>query len=57
MYEENQILSKVEKLVDKMPYRSVTIRIELPDKTLELQKEKRNSIGFHIPKNNQKPVD
>lgn len=57
MYEENQILSKIEKLVEKIPYRSVVIRIELPDKTLELQKEKRNPIGFHIPKDNQKPVD
>ena len=57
MYEENQILTKIEKLVEKMPYRSVAIRIELPDKTLKLQKEKRNPIGFHLPNNTQKPVD
>jgi hypothetical protein len=57
MYEENQILTKIEKLVEKLPYRSVAICIELPDKTLELRKEKRNPIGFHIPKDNQKPVD
>ena len=57
MYEENQILSKIEKLVEKIPYRSVAIRIELPDKTLELQKEKRNPIGFHLPNNTQKPID
>jgi hypothetical protein len=54
MYEENQILTKIEKLVEKLPYRSVAICIELPDKTLELRKEKRNPIGFRIPKDNQK---
>ncbi len=52
MYEENHILTKIEKLVEKLPYRSVAIRIELPDKILELQKEKRNPIGFRTSKDN-----
>lgn len=29
MYEENLILSQIEELVDKLPYRSVKIEVEL----------------------------
>lgn len=46
MYEENRILSKIEQWVDKLPYRSVEIKVELPDKTVVLAKERRQPIGF-----------
>ena len=46
MYEENQILSRIEKLVDKLPYRFVKIEIELESKTVTLTKEKQCKIGF-----------
>lgn len=46
MYEENLILSQIEELVDKLPYRSVKIEVELADKTLTLQKDRQRPIGF-----------
>lgn len=46
MYEETLILSKIEDLVDQLPYRSVKIEVELDDKTLTLTKDRRRPIGF-----------
>ena len=46
MYEENHVLSKIEQWVDKLPYRSVKIEVELPDKTLVLTKDRQRPIGF-----------
>lgn len=46
MFEFQNILSKIEKLVDQLPYRSVKIEIELKDQTLILEKEKTNPVGF-----------
>lgn len=46
MYEENVILSQIEELVDKLPYRSVKIKVELTDKTLTLSKDRQHPIGF-----------
>lgn len=46
MYEENLILSQIEQLVDQLPYRSVKIEVELPDKTVTLQKDRQRPIGF-----------
>lgn len=46
MYEENRILSKIEQLVDKLPYKSVRIEVELPDKTVVLTKDRHRPIGF-----------
>lgn len=46
MYEENRILDKIEQLVDKLPYRSVRIEVELPDKTVVLTKDRQRPIGF-----------
>lgn len=46
MYEENLVLSKIEELVDQLPYRSVKIEVELNDKTLTLTKDRRRPIGF-----------
>ena len=52
MYEENLILSQIEELVDKLPYRSVKIEVELADKTLTLNKERRRQIGFQTEESN-----
>jgi len=46
MYEENLILSQIEELVDKLPYRTVKIEVELDSKTLTLTKDRQRSIGF-----------
>lgn len=46
MYEENLILSKIEELVDRLPYRSVKIEVELDDKTHTLTKDRQRPIGF-----------
>ena len=48
MYEENHVLSKIEQWVDKLPYRSVKIEVELPDKTLVLTKDRQRTIGFRF---------
>lgn len=46
MYEYQKILTKIERLVDQLPYRSVKIEVEMKDQTLVLQKEKQNQCGF-----------
>lgn len=46
MYEENSVLNEIERLVDQLPYRSVKIEVELPDKTLTLHKERQRPVGF-----------
>ena len=48
MHEQVTILRKIEELVDKLPYRTAEIRIELPSKTIVLAKEKRTKIGFDL---------
>lgn len=53
MYEVNQILKKIEQWVDKLPYRSVKIEVELPDKTLTLTKDRQRPIGFAAPANDR----
>ena len=46
MNEENRIFSKIEQLVDKLPYKSVRIEVELPDRTVVLTKDRHRPIGF-----------
>ena len=46
MYEENIILKKIKQWVDKLPYRYVKIDVELPEKHLILEKDRRRKIGF-----------
>ena len=46
MYEEAYVLKKIEQWVDKLPYRSAEIRIELDGKTYTLTKDRCNPIGF-----------
>ena len=46
MYEENFVLKKIEQWVDKLPYKWVKIEVELPGKTLVLEKSKTQRIGF-----------
>ena len=43
---ENIVLSKIEELVDQLPYRFVKIEVELDDKTLTLTKDRQRPIGF-----------
>lgn len=46
MYEEARVLSKIEALVDKPPYKTAEIRIEMADKTYTLTKDRKRPIGF-----------
>lgn len=46
MLEQATILRKIESLVDKLPYSTAEIRIELPNETLVLSKERQRKIGF-----------
>ena len=46
MFEHQKILDKIEQLVEKLPYSSVRIEVELPRQTLTLTKERQRSIGF-----------
>lgn len=46
MFEFQNVLNKIEKLVDQLPYRSVKIEVELKDQTLILEKVKTNPCGF-----------
>ena len=46
MYEETLVLSKIEELVDQLPYRTVKIEVELDNKTLTLTKDRQRTAGF-----------
>lgn len=46
MNEENRVLGKIEYWVDKLPYKTAEIRIEMADKTYTLTKDKKRPIGF-----------
>ena len=46
MYEENFVLKKIEQWMDKLPYKWVKIEVELPGKTLVLEKNWPKQIGF-----------
>lgn len=50
MYEENRILDKIEALVDKLPYQTAEIRIDMADKTYTLTKDRKRPIGFTADK-------
>ena len=45
-YEEAYVLKKIEQWLDKLPYRSAEIRIEMRDKTYTLEKQKKPPMGF-----------
>lgn len=46
MFEYQEILDKIEQLVERLPYKSVKIEVELQDQTLVLTKERQHPIGF-----------
>lgn len=46
MFGHQKILDKIEQLVEKLPYRSVKIEVELPEQTLVLTKKRKRPIGF-----------
>lgn len=46
MFKYQTILRKIEQWVDKLPYQAVETRIELPQETIVLSKERQKKIGF-----------
>lgn len=46
MFEHQKILNQIEKLVERLPYKSVKIEIEVSEQILILEKQKHSKIGF-----------
>lgn len=46
MHEHQAILNKIEQWVDKLPYQSVRIEVQLKEETLTLEKERPAKCGF-----------
>ena len=46
MKECQKVLSRIEALVERLPYKTIRLEIEMTDETLTLEKTKRNPIGF-----------
>lgn len=51
MFEQQKILNKIEYWVEKIPYKTVCIEIEMKDQTLVLNKGKPQAIGFRYEDN------
>ena len=46
MFEHQKIFNQIEKLVERLPYKSVRIEIEVGEQILILEKQKHSKIGF-----------
>lgn len=46
MFERAYVLSKIEQWVEKLPYCTLKVEIELPNETLTLEKTRQRTIGF-----------
>ena len=51
MFEQQKVLNKIEQLVDKLPWKTVRIEIEMSNQTLVLSKERKQQIGFQYEDN------
>lgn len=49
MFEQQYVLNKIEQWVERLPYRTLRIEVELPGQTLTLEKSKARPIGFNPP--------
>ena len=49
MFEQQRILNKIEYWVERLPYNTVKIEIQLPGQTLTLEKDKARPVGFAPP--------
>lgn len=49
MFEQQYILNKIEQWVDRLPYQSLKIEVELSNQTLILEKSRQRPIGFQAP--------
>lgn len=49
MFEQQYVLSKIERWAERLPYRTLRIEVELPGQTLTLEKCKARPIGFNTP--------
>ena len=49
MFEQQRILNKIEQWVERLPYNTVKIEIQLPGQTLTLEKDKARPVGFAPP--------
>ena len=46
MKECQKVLNRIEALVERLPYKTIRLEIEMTDETFTLEKTKRNPIGF-----------
>lgn len=57
MLEYQAILNKIESWAERLPYKTLKIELELPNRTLVLEKSKVRQIGFAPPPQNEKEGD
>lgn len=49
MFDQQQILKKIEQWAERLPYKTFKIEVELSNQTLVLEKTKQRPIGFQVP--------
>lgn len=49
MFEQRQILKKIEQWAEHLPYKTLKIEVELSNQTLILEKSRQRPIGFQVP--------
>lgn len=49
MFEQRQILKKIEQWGERLPYKTLKIEVELSNQTLILEKSRQRPIGFQVP--------
>lgn len=49
MFEQQQILKKIEQWTERLPYKTLKIEVELSNQTLILEKSRQRPIGFQAP--------
>lgn len=57
MFEQQQILKKIEQWAERLPYKTLKIEVELSNQTLILEKSRQRPIGFQAPPPPQKEGD
>lgn len=57
MFEQQQILKKIEQWAERLPYKTLKIEVELSNQTLTLEKTKQRPIGFQASPHKRKVIE
>ena len=57
MFEQQQILKKIEQWAERLPYKTLKIEVELSNQTLILEKSRQRPIGFQAPPHTRKVIE